>query len=189
MPASRHRPQPLRTAALLLIAAAALLTVACASQQLRPGTGDVSFRLRWQGDADLDLHVMDPLARHTGVSLFITGAPEAQLEAARADLAARIAAEQGGATTAGQVPAGVLDIDCNASPHQICPQPIENVFWPTGTAPNGRYEFWVHLFQPLLDVSEVPFTVEIRRGEQVVKVIEGSVTNERRASARFTHEY
>lgn len=176
----------------LTIVSLGLATVGCASQQLRPGTGDVSFRLVWEGSADLDLHVTDPLGRHTGVALAAArGTPAEQIEAARAALAAQIAREQGGVETESP-PAGILDIDCNGSQHQICPEPIENVYWPTGTAQRGDYTFWVHLFQPLLEsasVDHVPFHLEVRRGDTVVERHAGRVDNGAPISTRFSHAY
>lgn len=41
--------------------AAALLLGACASAGVRPGTGNLTFRLTWDGRADLDLYVLSPL--------------------------------------------------------------------------------------------------------------------------------
>ncbi len=168
-----------------------LVGVGCASQGLKPGTGDISFRLHWEGDLDLDLHVVDPLDRHTGMTVFAsTGTPEDQLSAIREALAARIEAERNGGPDA--PPAGILDVDCNASPNQICVRPIENVFWPAGTAPHGRYAFWVHLFQPILETSgqrEVAFTLEVRRGDEVVELLRGVLNNDSRTSTTFEHVF
>ena len=38
---------------------------------------------------------------------------------------------------------GQLDIDCVCS---NCTSPIENIFWPTGTAPHGSFRYWVDVF-------------------------------------------
>jgi len=147
-----------------LPAAALLLLTACVSTAPRPGTGDVSFRLRWESDrADLDLAVREP-------------------EGPWVDFTVR-RSEQG----------GLLDVDCNASPREICRHPIENVFWPAGEAPEGRYRFRVRLFQflpvPVVAVEgeepppppappkdPVPFTVEVLEGRQVVERHQGSVS-------------
>lgn len=174
----------------ILVCAVAGLSSGCASQALQPGTGDVSFRLHWQGETDLDLHVVDPLERHTGMVVYsAAGSTEEQLVAMRHAVAEKL---EGEAADPDRVPAGVLDVDCNASPHQICPRPIENVFWPEGTAPAGRYTFWVHLFQPILESAterEVSFTVEVRRGDRVVDVFRGTLDNELRISPIFEHRY
>lgn len=37
---------------------------------------------------------------------------------------------------------GELDVDCNVRDH-LCPQPMENVYWPRGRAPAGTYRYWI----------------------------------------------
>lgn len=37
---------------------------------------------------------------------------------------------------------GTLDIDCNVGEF-LCPDPMENIFWPRGGAPAGIYKYWV----------------------------------------------
>jgi hypothetical protein len=84
----------------------------CASappQQL--GTGDVSFRVVWDGKSDLDLHVSDPDGEHIS--------------------------HQHRRSATG----GILDVYCNAD--RMCSHPVENVYWPVGQAPRGRYRVWV----------------------------------------------
>ncbi len=112
--------------------------VACASsapQQL--GTGDVSFRLLWSGESDLDIHVSDPQGeqishRHRRSS---TG--------------------------------GVLDVDCNAD--RICVDPVENVYWPLGQAPSGRYRVWVRVHRLQEGESPVEVRLLILRGGAIVE--------------------
>lgn len=135
----------------------------------KPGTGDVAFRLRWDSElADLDLAVQEPGDGSDA-------GPWVSFVARRS--------EKG----------GFLDVDCNASPREVCRHPIENVFWPTGGAPEGRYRYRVRLFQFLpvpVEVAEgeeppppsgppqtpVPFTVEVLEGKQVVERHRGEVT-------------
>lgn len=38
---------------------------------------------------------------------------------------------------------GTLDVDCNVR-HNRCPAPMENVFWPRHTAPQGEYTYAVN---------------------------------------------
>jgi hypothetical protein len=164
-----------------ILTATLLWTAGCAS--VRPGTGDLSFRLRWSGDADLDLHVMDPRGYHTGMLLPPLTQSKQQFEDFVQLQKATEAAQQSG------VPLGILDVDCNAGPDRICRQPIENVFWPVGTAPRGDYAVWVEHFQSWADKSAVPFVVEVRRGETVVQTFRGTVAPTSPKSAVFPIAY
>lgn len=80
------------------------------------GTGDVQVTLRWFSTADLDLAVVDP-----------TGA--------RIDYATRSSPS-----------GGTLDVDSNGGCSGATSSPVENVFWPTGTAPDGEYRITVDYF-------------------------------------------
>ena len=81
-------------------------------------------------------------------------------------------------------------MDCNGSPEKKCDRPIENIYWPQGSASKGSYETWVYLFQPLPDPElEIPFTVQVRLGNKVVKVFSGTVSNVERQSDRFSYAY
>ena len=155
----------------------------CATQDLKPQTGDVSFRLHWSGEADLDLHVVDPTGDHTGV--VVPGYERTQLELEA--LARRYKAEQEGRELP---PGGDLDVDCNASPDRMCERPIENIFWAPGTAKSGRYQFWAVLFQRLEDdTEEVPFTLEVRRGERVVESYRGVLSNAEDKTSIYAYSY
>jgi uncharacterized protein YfaP (DUF2135 family) len=119
----------------------------CVSSARRAaGTGDIAFRLLWQGPVDLDLHVTSPLDETID---FV-----------------RRTSESGGR----------LDVDCNAAPDRMCPRPIENVFWPAGKAPPGTYEVWVELAnlpgrkeeaERFVEVG-VELRLQILRGTEVV---------------------
>lgn len=156
----------------------------CASAGLDPGTGDVSFRLVWKGTADLDLHVEDPSGEQLS---FI------QRE-----------------TRSG----GILDIDCNAGPEQICNHPIENVYWPEGSAPEGLYRYRVEFFRGVAGDADhstyisghevkrgasaeakgsvmlrVPFVLEVRLGDRVVQRQVGELTTETRVAGPYDYEF
>lgn len=162
---------------------AALVSIAgCAHQSLEPQTGDLSFRLLWNGDADLDLHVVDPQGRHTGIVMLGRERPPEELAA----LKRLYEAEQRGEKLA---PGGVLDIDCNAGPDRMCRRPIENIFWQPGTAPRGAYRFWVLLFRTPVGGGEVPFTLEVRRGETVVESHRGSLEQRDEESTHLEFVY
>jgi hypothetical protein len=80
------------------------------------GTGDVQVTLRWFSTADLDLAVVDP-----------TGA--------RIDYGTRSSPT-----------GGTLDVDSNGGCSSATTAPVENVFWPTGAAPDGEYRITVDYF-------------------------------------------
>ncbi|MDJ0925591.1 MAG: protein kinase [Acidimicrobiia bacterium] len=77
------------------------------------GTGDVQATLRWTGDADLDLHVIDP----DGTEIFFDNARS----------------PSGGTLDVDMVP------DCGASSSVN----VENVFWPEGGSIPGEYQAFV----------------------------------------------
>jgi len=52
-----------------LLASVILLGLLNGCATTRPGTGDISFRLLWDGTADLDLHAEDPHGRHVGTHM------------------------------------------------------------------------------------------------------------------------
>lgn len=159
-----------------------LLLAGCASTGPVPGTGDISFRLRWSGEADLDLHVTDPLSQHIGIVGPGNTPSVEEMDALRE----RRLAEQRGEPVP---PIGELDVDCNASPDRMCARPIENIYWKPGTAPRGHYKVWVVLFRPPRGGEAVPFTIEIRLGETVVETIQGEVEGLFDASTESTVEY
>lgn len=164
------------------IALIALLMVGCVSTGPQPGTGDISFRLRWSGEADLDLHVTDPLKQHVGVVGPGNSPSAEELNALRE----RRLAEQRGEPVP---PIGELDVDCNASPDRMCPRPIENIYWKPGTAPIGTYRVWAVLFRVPPSGEAVPFTLEIRLGETVVDTVQGQVEGMFDSSPQFPFEY
>ncbi len=148
------------------VAAALFCLTACAS--VRPGTGDVAFRLRWEGEADLDLHVDDPNGSHTGFLVARRGTMPRP---------SKVRSE------------GILDIDCNADPEHMCNRPIENVYWPVGKAPAGEYTVWAYLFQAPGASGEVPFTLEILLGDTVIERRQGSLDISQPESHRFRYTF
>ena len=133
------RPAKL-AAALLLVAAGG----GCATAP-RAGTGDLAFRLLWQGQSDLDLHVEDPAGEH-----LYFGHREA-------------------------ASGGVLDVDCNAGTGRLCARPLENVFWREGGAPDGEYRVWVRAHAVIPAEAPVAFTLLVLDGERVVARRQGAL--------------
>lgn len=142
----------------LIPAVLAVLIAGCASAP-RPGTGDIAFRLYWQGEEDLDLHVQEP----SGATIYF----------------------QSRKTESG----GELDIDCNSAADRICRTPVENVFWPVGKAAEGDYTYWVELFQHSGQQRTVPFTLQVLLGKQVVHSEKGTMSVTVSASPKFHFQY
>jgi len=128
------------------VAVFALLASGCASMGHRPGTGDIAFRLYWQGEEDLDLHVQEP----SGAAIYFLSRK----------------AESG----------GELDVDCNSAPDRICWSPVENVYWPVGKATEGDYTYWVEVFQHSNAQPQVPFTLQVLQGQKVVHTETGTLS-------------
>lgn len=154
---TRGRPRSAWLPALL----AAAIATGCASRGPVPGTGDIAFRLTWEGEADLDLYVVAP-------------------DGERIDFIHRSAAS-----------GGVLDIDCNvtiatpgahdpeSAPVEYrklrCPHPIENVYWPKGRAPEGIYRVQVLLADGTEAEIGDRYRLDVRRGRRTYRSFEGNV--------------
>jgi hypothetical protein len=117
--------------------------LACAACSAFPdhreaGTGDIAFRLVWDGQSDLDLYVEDP----AGTCIFF--------------------GQRDSAT------GGLLDVDCNAASDRVCGHPVENVYWPTGTAPAGTYLYWIEAHSLIPAEAPLRFEVQLLRGPNVM---------------------
>lgn len=136
----------------------ALWAAGCASMP-RPGTGDIAFRLYWQGEEDLDLHVQEP----SGASIyFMTRKTES---------------------------GGELDVDCNSAPDRLCWSPIENVFWPVGKAAEGDYTYWVEVFEHPNAQPRIPYTLQVLRGQQVVHTEKGTLGVRVHSSQKYHYNF
>lgn len=93
-------------------------------EEVTLGTGDIQVTLRWSTTDDLDLAVKDP--------------------------SGEIVSYRNAKVASG----GELDVDSNASCQGTTTNPVENVFWPTGGAPQGAYEVEVNLFERCANTTE-----------------------------------
>lgn len=59
--------------------------------------------------------------------------------------------------------AGELDVDMNARPPYSA-QPVENIYWPTNGAPEGRYQVSVVHYSLHAPVNDTPYTIAIKQG-------------------------
>jgi len=101
------------------------------SSPLHPKTGDIQLTLRWNHLNDLDLHCIDP----TGQQIFYGRKRVESL--------------------------GELDLDANAGRPPWVNQPIENIYWPFGSAPLGRYKVLVRHFRTNGGPNPVAFQCRI----------------------------
>jgi hypothetical protein len=88
-------------------------TQAMTTTTIELGTGDVQATLRWTGDADLDLHVIDP----EGFEIYF----EAPVSSS----------------------GGTLDVDMVPDCGDTSASNVENVFWPEGGSIPGTYQAFV----------------------------------------------
>jgi hypothetical protein len=95
------------------------------------GTGDVQITLRWGNTADLDLRVIDPNGEE-------------------------ISFENPRSSSGGQ-----LDHDANFPCDNAGSSPVENVFWPSGSAPKGQYTVRVHYFSQCQNEGTTSFQVTV----------------------------
>lgn len=146
----------MRASAVFLLAP--LLAVGCTAHR-QAGTGDVAFRLVWDGTSDLDLLVEDPAA-----SCIFWGQRESGL-------------------------GGLLDVDCNAGTDRLCAHPIENVYWPTATAPPGAYRVWVHAHALLPAESPLRYELQVLHGPTVSWRQEGRMTEHQELHGPFLHTF
>lgn len=121
------------------------------------GTGDVQVTLRWFSTADLDLSVIDPSGEMTNFS--------------------RPASTNG----------GTLDADSNRGCASPTGSPVENIYWPAGTALDGEYVVTVSYFTACgggdgPQAFELTFVVA---GQDVTVTPEDAVEGEE-ASSRLT---
>lgn len=83
-------------------------------------TGDIQISLIWFNSNDLDLHCVDP----SGFEI-CWRQPQRR------------------SPTGGE-----LDVDRNAGCRLPTAEPVENIYWPTGRAPMGRYRVYLNYYQP-----------------------------------------
>ena len=102
------------------------------------GSGDVQVTLTWNTSDDLDLWVIGP-------------------DSEKIYFAYK-------ASSSG----GRLDVDANPGCQYLTSQPVENVYWPLGEAPEGRYEVLVNYFMPCVSTVPVAFSVRV--------LVDGEVT-------------
>jgi hypothetical protein len=94
-------------------------------------TGSVQVSLYWSNKNDLDLQVTDP----SGETIFYD----------------KKTSKSG----------GVLDVDMNSRPMDATKAAVENIFWPEGKAPKGRYKIVVNHYKNRDTLDPTQFTVRL----------------------------
>lgn len=117
---------------------------------LQPHTGDVQVTLEWYNEADLDLHVYDP----NDDEIYFDNP--------------RVAS------------GGELDVDANYPCEYATSSPLENVYWPRGGAPSGKYQVYVHYIIDCMDEGPVDFRVTVRVNEEVLDTYSGTISLDER---------
>ncbi len=79
---------------------------------------------------------------------------------------------------------GHLDVDMNVD-RPYSNEPVENIFWPVGGAPQGRFQVKVHCFTQRSGRAPIKFKVAIKAGE-MVKEFSGEVRDDELADV---HEF
>ncbi len=109
------------------------------------GTGDVQVTLRWSAPVDLDLHVIDPAQQEIWY--------------------------QSPTSSTG----GILDVDANGNCGNMVASPVENIYWPYGSAPSGGYQVQVVYYMTCGYAGPVDYEVTVKQNNQVIDVLTGTV--------------
>jgi hypothetical protein len=83
---------------------------------------------------------------------------------------------------------GILDVDCNAGAVP-CERPIENVFWPSTSAPAGTYRVWVHAHSLLPAEAPLAYELQVLRGERAIFEHAGTFREHDEVQGPFRHAY
>jgi hypothetical protein len=107
-------------------------------------TGDVQISIAWGTRDDIDLHV----AYSPG-----NGSVD------KINWMNRI----------GIVSSGMLDIDMNANSSMLNSSPVENVFWPPGSSPNGFFIVYIHFFRSWTNNTRIPVIVRVKIRDNITE--------------------
>jgi hypothetical protein len=70
----------------------------------------------------------------------------------------------------GRLSAGILDVDRNANSAMLTNIPVENVFWPKGSAPSGFFTVYIHFYRSWSNNTRVPVIARFKIGEQINEI-------------------
>src|SRR5580698_9852540 len=102
-------------------------------------SGDVQMSLIWFNTNDLDLHCVDP----KGFEIYWQKSNRKSPSG------------------------GELDVDKNAGCRDTTAEPVENIYWATGTAPMGHYQVFVDYYQQCaLGTDDTRYEVTVLHGSE-----------------------
>lgn len=130
-------------------------------------TGDIQISLAWNTIDDVDLYVdYSPNMEFRG---------QGQVEGINYR------------NRVGHLSGGMLDVDMNAGGN-FSRTPVENIFWPPGSSPQGFFKVGAHLYASRTHLRSVPIVIRIKIGDDV-KVIKSSVQRgqQTRVIRQFQH--
>jgi hypothetical protein len=107
-------------------------------------TGDVQISIAWGTRDDIDLHVAYTPGNGSVDKINWTN---------------RI----------GIVSSGMLDIDMNANSAMLNATPVENVFWPPGSSPNGFFIVYIHFFRSWTNNTRIPVVVRVKIRDNITE--------------------
>lgn len=105
-------------------------------KQANAGTGDLQISIAWDSVDDVDLHV-NYISSKLYTNSYICWIHKLGLDR------------------------GFLDVDRNAFPTSLTNKPIENIFWPDNSNPQGQIIVGLHLFKNWSGKMSVPVTLVI----------------------------
>lgn len=105
-------------------------------------TGDVQISIAWNSVDDIDLHVtvVTQMAKFDNINWV---------------------------HKIGNFTQGMLDIDMNANEANLSHNPVENIFWPTGSSPSGIFNVHIHYFRSWSGNRNVPVTIRVKNGDDI----------------------
>ncbi len=74
---------------------------------------------------------------------------------------------------------GQLEIDMNVE-YPDRQNPIENIYWPSGGAPNGTYHVYLLYFKQHINIKDTPYKITVKYGGKT-KDYEGTISKEKEA--------
>lgn len=115
-------------------------------QNLTPSNGDVEVTLHWNNTNDLDIACLDP-----NYELIMYNHRRS-------------------------VSGGFLEFDMNSHPDNLSNSPVEHIYWPQGSAPNGTYKVYLTHYRKFDSEDNSAYSIEVKFGKQK-KTFTGNISH------------